>query len=881
MLRTSPIREVYLKATSDIVAELRVRPDQGLSQKEAARRTKEWGQNIIAVGKGQNPFLVFTERFTDPLVLILLAAVGISLFMREFADAVIISVAILFDAALTFFQVWRTEKTLEKIREHVKQTATVIRDGILRRVSAEELVPGDIIEVRAGEKVPADARLIEVSGLSIQEAALTGESEDVQKKTTRLLSRTPLANRVNMMYLGTLVVNGTGKAIVTSTGTRTEFGKIAQVLKTEVSPASPLRKKLAKTSKMVGWGILGAIILLSVLSILQGVALLETLRTAVTLVVSAIPEHLTMILTICLTVGVARILRKRGVVRQLHSVETLGAATVICTDKTGTLTKGEMMAVAFDFLQGTVLSDGQAPTEPVQAFAYLALAMASDARRTTGEQNYIGSATERTALAFAESAGFNQEKLRKQWRQYDSITFSPQWKYRISLTAHPSQATNIFFATGAPDILLEKSSHMLNEKNEVVALTDKQRHVLQKKMEQHASRGDRLLGVAVHRFYKKSDITHSDIHGMIFMGVLIIRDPIRAEARLAIHDALSAGIQVKIVTGDHETTARAVARGVGLTATDEVICSGSELAQMSDIELSDIIDRTIIFARVTPLDKERIIRTLQAKGHVVAMTGDGVNDAVALKGADIGVAMGSGKDIAKDAADLVLLDDNFVTIVDAVREGRIVRDNIRKVIGFLLATNVAEILVFFGSILLRLPLPFIPAQILWINLVTDGTSDIALSFDPEESNVMHRKPEDPNAPLFSRLIIWHIVFSGLVMTLSTVALYAYSFVVLNLPLDHAQTIAFAFLSVSSLLSVWSWRSLRTSMFLVKPWSNKWLPFSAAFSFGLQLVAIYMPGFRSFFNTVPLSLVEWGYIVGIAFLTVCIIDLRKLFGARHA
>jgi calcium-translocating P-type ATPase len=871
-----PVSDAYLLPAPEVLRRLRVRADQGLSATEVQRRAARYGTNAILAIKGRSSLFIFVERLTDPLVVVLIIAAIISVVLGEYGDAAIVAGAIVLDALLTFVQVWRTERTLEQLRDHIQPTALVMRGGRAKRIPADALVVGDVIEFRAGERVPADARLIEAKGLLLQEAALTGEADDVAKKTTRLMSRTPLANRTNMVYRGTTIVNGTGRAVVIATGTRTEFGRIMQMLKTETAPPSPLRRKLHKSSLLIGWIIAAAMVLLIAINLWQQAGVTETIRTAMTLAVSAVPEDLTMVLTVALTVGVVRILRRRGVVRQLNSVETLGAATVICADKTGTMTKGEMTATSFDFLQGTVLRGTRSPQDHWQQLALVGLALSSDAHRLNrNEATYIGSATERSALAFVEGFGFRQDQLRHSWVQHDALSFSPQWKYRAALHAHPSHEGVMLFVTGAPDVLLEHSSHRLNRQSEPEALTSEQRVEITRKIEERASQGERLMAVAIRRNYPRTDLTHRDIHSLTFVGILSINDPVRLDVRESIVDTQHAGIAVKLITGDHAATARAVARQVGLPATVDTICTGEALAHMNDAELNDAIDHITIFARVTPLDKQRIIRALQTRGHVVAMTGDGVNDAVALKAADIGVAMGSGKDIAKDAADLVLLDNSFVTIVTAIREGRVVRNNIRKVIAFLLSTNAAEVAIFFVSLLAGVPLPLLPAQILWINIVTDGTSDLALSAEPEESNVMRRRPENPHGALYDRRALWHIVFAGLAMTVTTFSLYWYALRITGVSLEYARTLAFVFLSVSSLLSVWSWRSLRESILRRGLWQNKWVPISAAFSFGLQLAAVYLPGFQSFFNTVPLAPRDWGIILVLALVTVAIIDLRKI------
>lgn len=872
--------DAYLKPGTAVLDLFSVDANQGLSNLEAQRRLQAVGTNEIPRDEPWVILRFFTDRLRDVLVLILLVAAIISILLGHASDAIIIGLAIAIDVGLGVTHVWRTEHTLRRLREEVQSTVTVVRDGRSTLISSVQLVPGDIIEFRAGQKIPADARLLAASGLRLNEAALTGESQDAEKRTAALASRTPVSNRVNMVFAGTVVVNGTGKAVITATGTRSEFGKIAQILKAEKSPPSPLRRKLQALGIRIGWIIIGATAVLSSIGIATGASPAETLRIAITLIVSAIPEDLTVILTLALTVGVARLLKRGGVVREVAAAETLGAATVICTDKTGTLTRGEMTAVRLDFLQGTVLpvaltEMSALPRDPLHQLALIGLALASDAHRTAPDRlEYVGSATERSSLAFAERFGLEKSQLQHQWRQRDELSFDTQWKYRASLHNDPRHGTQTLFVAGAPDVLLEHSSQILDRHNQPTELTAALRFRRHRTIAALAGEGNRLLAVAVRRHAHMRELKRADVDGLLFLGVLVIQDPIRPDVSAALREAQAAGVRVIMVTGDHEATARAVARAVGLPAHEDTALSGELMTDMSDAELRQRIPSVTIFSRVTPLDKQRIVRALQAHRAVVAMTGDGINDAVALKVADIGVAMGSGKDIAKDAADLVLLNNSFSTIVAAIREGRVIRDNVRKVVAFLLSTNAAEVAIFFVSLLLGLPLPLLPAQILWINLVTDGTSDIALALEPAESGVMKRKPEDSNESLLHGQ--WtSIAYAGAIMTAATMGLYWYLLRYLESDLAYARTMAFAFLAVASLLSVWSYRSLQQSMFQRGFTQNISIIFSAGFSALLQVGAIYLPGLQRFFGTVPLSGRDWLVIGAVAILTVLMIDARKV------
>lgn len=871
--------EAYLQSAPAVTQALRVRPATGLSTREASKRSRNDGLNVIPSPSHRSPWWLFLDRFRDTLILFLIAAAATAALLGELVDAVIITVAIVLDAALSFAQIWRTERTLARLQDTSEPFTTVLREGRVKRLPASYLVMGDIIELRAGERVPADARLLNAHGLHVVEAPLTGESRDVAKHAGTLTSRTPLGSRYNMLYLGTTAVAGSGRAVVVATGTRTEYGKIAQMLKKQTSPPSPLRKALHRASLTIATAITLLVAAIGLAGLLLGQDIRTTAHTAITLVVSAIPEDLTIVLTVALTIGVVRLLRQHGAVRELSAGESLGAATVICTDKTGTLTQGTMTALALDFLQGQRLMATTPPRDAWQTLALTGFALASDAHRATPAlPEYIGSATERTSLAFVEAQGLNQDQLQRQWRRLDTIPFSPQWKYRASLHNHPTQSTRVLFVTGAPEVLLEQSSHALDADSHATPLTAARRAELTRQLQSHAKQGERLLAVAVNRNVGTSELTHPDIRGLTLLGVLLIADPIRPDVRASLRETLDAGIAVKLVTGDYAATAQAIARNLGLTVTADATLIGDELTGMSDEALAQAVDHTVLFARISPLDKQRIIRALQTRGHIVAMTGDGVNDAVALKSADIGVAMGSGKDIAKDAADLVLLDDSFTTIVAAIREGRVIKDNVRKVIAFLLATNAAEVAIFLVSLVLQLPLPLLPSQILWINIVTDGTSDLALALEPRERNVMRRQPESPRQPLINRALGWHIITTGAIMTAGAISLYWYLLRYLALDLTYARTMVFTFLATSSLISTWSFRSLSEPLLRRGLWQNPWLFVSGGFSFALQLAAIYFAPLQRFFGTVPLDPWDWVVLVLASLVAVILIDARKLLPA---
>ena len=868
----------HLKQVMEIERELMVEKARGLSAKEAKNRLDKYGENFIPSDKRRSYIVVYLDRFKDLLVLVLLLGALASILLGRYGDAVLISIVIVIDATLSFTQVLRTENTLRKLREQLQPTAMVLRNGKSQQIDASKLVPGDIIEIRAGERVPADARIFTARSLKVQEAALTGESDDNEKNGLVLNKRTSVSRRRNMLYMGTLVTDGSGVAIVTATGVSSEIGKIAQVLKVSKSPRSLLSRQLNRTGLQIGVGVIVAMIVLVMAGISVGQGWLETTVTAITLIVSAIPEDLTMILTIALTVGVAKILRHKGVVRELSSAETLGSATVICTDKTGTITYGYMTALKIDLLNGKSIDSGSHSNNHWHRLALTGLVLANDAHRAVqgGDQaSYVGTATERAALAFAELGGIRQTDTRSSWRQRDDISFNRQWKYRATLNDHPSQSVRYLFVNGAPETLLAKSSRWITASGDEATIEAKDRFELEQRIENMAAAGKRLLGIAVKRNVLAKEVDQSDVSELLMLGVLVIDDPVRKGVTAVIKQARGAGIKIILITGDHFETAKSVARDVGIMEADDILLSSDDIQKMTDVELTDVLNDTTVIARATPIDKQRVIKALQRQGHVVAMTGDGINDAVALKSADIGVAMGSGKDIAKEAADLVLLDDKFETIVEAIQEGRVLRDNIKKVLAFLLSTNAAEVAIFFVSLMLGMPLPLLPAQILWVNLVTDGTADIALSLEPKERDIMKRKPLDPQAKLLNGEMLYHIVVTGAIVTAMTMGLYIYLLQAGHQNLTYVRTMTFTLISFISLLSVWSFRSLKESIRRRGLWGNKWVIVSLLASAGLHLLAIYVPRMQEIFNTVALTFRDWYLIVTLSLIAVVLIDLRKI------
>lgn len=874
----SQITNPYQKSFQDVLTELKVRLDVGLPSNEALSRNDYFGLNILPNTRQYVWLTILLDRFKDPLLVILILAGFVSLFLGYRADAVIIFIAITADVSMHFFQRYRTERTIQDLQSRIKNIVTVIRDGRQQKIISTHLTIGDIIEIHAGENMAVDARLIQARGLRVSQATLTGESIDIHKETTSLSGRLPTASQKNMVFAGTSITSGSATAVVTAIGSDTEFGKIAHAIAYQPETETPARRALTKISITTGLLLFVAVSFIVLVAFVRNIDIVITLRTALTLIVSAIPEDLTLIFTLALVIGMVRILKKGGVVKNLASAETLGETTVICTDKTGTLTHGKITAKGFDFLQGSFMATGSRSKDANQELILQALALANAAYNSHG---YVGSAVERAVLQFVDKSLLSHQNIRQQWKVTHAIHFNPTLKYRVVVATHPTQGNSSLFVVGAPDILLEQSSSTFNEHFDTAPISSEKRTHILRSIEQHGQHGYHMLGVAVKNHVPNKAISQRDIHGLKFLGILLLEDPVRETVHKSLAEIIYAGVAVKLITGDHLATAQAVARKVGLRATSDESYTGNQLRHMDDKDVLEIIDHATIFARIEPLDKKRIIRLLQAKGHIVAMTGDGINDAVALKSADIGVAMGSGTDIAKDAADLILLSNSFSTIVSAIKEGRVMKANLQKVILFLLSTNLAEVAIFIGSILLGLPLPLLPAQILWINIVTDGTSDLALCFEREEGEEMKTNPSHGLiSPSAMRSLLFHIFYCGLIMTATSLAFFAFLVISKGVDLTYARTMTFATIATSSLLSAWSFRSLRRPLWATHK-SNPFLYASAGFSFLLQLAAIYVPFLQGIFTTVAISFTDWVPIILVSIIAVMLIETRKWFLPQQA
>jgi len=859
--------------------------ERGLTVAEAERRLREYGANELRQAKRASALTIFLNQFKSILVLILVAATVVSALIGEVADALVIAAILLANAALGFVQERRAEKALEAMRRLTASKAHVTREGERVELLAREVVAGDILVLEPGDKVAADARLLQVISLESDESSLTGESQPVRKATHVLSPETPLADRANLIYMGTNVTSGRGRAVVVATGMRTELGKIAELVQAEEERETPLQKRLDKFGKQIGLVVIALSVVIFAAETLEGQNPLDIFLIAISLAVAAVPEGLPAVVTVTLALGVARMASRNSIVRRLSSVETLGSVTVICSDKTGTLTRNEMTVrrLYVDRAEVEVTGEGYRPegrllrdgveTDSLRdeqvSKLMVAVALCNDAElsQEDGAWKIKGDPTEGALLVAAAKSGIRLEELRDSFPRVDEVPFSSERK-RMT-TVHKAPSGGVFaFMKGAPETVLECCSSSLDEGREIGLSAAEKQRILGVNQEM-AARGLRLLGAAYRELPEGVRQEPEEVErDMVFLGLAGMIDAPREEAKRAIETCEKAGIRVVMITGDHRSTAVAVARELGLVRGSGMVLTGAELDGLSDGELEEIVEDVVIYARVSPEHKIRIVRALKKKGHIVAMTGDGVNDAPALKSSDIGVAMGiTGTEVAKEASDMVLADDNFATIVTAVEEGRRIYDNITKFIRFLLAVNFAEVAFIPMATFLGMPLPLLPVQILFINVATDGLPAAALGFDPADPDVMRRRPREPKAGLLSGYKLF-ILASTLLLLMGAVTTFYWGLLTTNEAV--ARTMAFTQIVFFELIVVFNCRSETRSIFRLSPASNRRLLAAVASSALIQLVLIYTPGLQGPFGTAPLDMVQWTVVLlgsSLAFLAL--------------
>lgn len=825
----------------------------GLSEKEAFEKLKKFGLNEITKKKKKTSAAIFADQFKNVMTMVLIAAAFISWFLGEKADAITIMAIIMLNSILGFIQEYKAERSIEALMELSAPSAKVIREGKISQINAKYLVPGDIVLLEAGDRIPSDGIVLESIGLMVDESLLTGESVPVEK--------TP--NSSNRVFMGTIATRGRAKAIIYTTGMKTEMGKIAHMLQEIPDEYTPLQKRLSQLGRYIVIICLLICAIVSFTGIIRGEEPYDMLLTGISLAVAAIPEGLPAIVTVALAIGVQRMYKRKALIRKLPAVETLGCTTLICSDKTGTLTQNKMTVKQIYICDKYIepKKDRFSSDEHLNLF-FTGAVSCSDAsyeEKIMGEASSSGDPTEIALLKAAWSTGIKKTVIDKEYARVYEIPFDSDRK-RMTVVVKNRKDEHLVFVKGAIDIILDLCNKQLTSEGVQIMKPIDKRMILSAN-EKMATSALRVIGIA----YKKYDRFLKDINSiennLVFLGMAGMIDPPRPEAGESIERCILSGIRPVMITGDHKLTAAAIGKELGILSSQRGILTGVELDSMSDKELEKASHRVSVYARVSPRHKLRIVRALKSIGHVVAMTGDGVNDAPAVKEADIGIAMGiSGTDVTKEASSMILMDDNFATIVAAVEEGRIIYDNIRKFIRYLLSCNIGEVLTMFLASLLKLPIPLIPIQILWVNLVTDGLPAMALGIDPPDLDIMFKKPRGKNEGVFSQGLGIKILMRGCVIGFGTLFVYALMLYLTYYNVKRARCCAFASLVLSQLFFVFECRSEHKSILRINPLTNIPLILAVLCSLGLLLMVIYVPFFQPLFQTVSLSSIEWIIIV---------------------
>lgn len=902
----------YTLEVDEATKKLEVDVSVGLTDAEARRRLAENGPNELIDRGTKNPWLILVDQFKDLMVIILLVAAVVSFFLsEELTDVIVIMAIVVLNAGIGFSQEYRAEQAIAALKKLAVPTVRVRRNGQLTEVSVRDLVPGDVVLLEAGNLVPADGRLVESINLKVEEAALTGESEPVEKHEEGIKGGdVPLGDQFDMVFMGTVVTYGRGTAVITGTGMNTELGKIADLIQGVEGEQTPLQRRLDGLGKSLAWIALAIIAVVIIFGRLRGEEWSVLVLTGISMAVAAVPEGLPAVVTITLALGSQRMLKRNALIRKLPAVETLGSVTVICSDKTGTLTENRMTVTILDVAGHTQdietlvdktgaifdaeLHDDHPAHERTLSLLVKAGALCNDAILQQTEEGIvrtIGDPTEGALVVAAAKLGHTKERMDERWPRVGEVPFTSERKRMTTIhkvnvgdddTEAPwKTAPFVAFSKGGVDNMMEVSTHLWDG-TQILQLDDALRQRILDGNARLAQQGQRVLGVAFRPLEAYDSQAGETVEAdMIFIGLVAMIDPPRPEVRDAVMTARDAGIRPMMITGDHPLTAQQIAKELTITEQERHL-TGRDLATMDADELQGVVHEISVYARVSPEHKLNIVNALQAKGEVVAMTGDGVNDAPALKKADIGVAMGiTGTDVSKEAADMVLLDDNFATIVAAIEEGRKVYDNIRKFIKYTLSSNTGELFVMLAAPFLGMPLPLVPLQILWINLVTDGLPGLALAIEDSERGVMKRAPFRPNESIFSRGMGQRILWIGTLMGLISL-LMGYLYWDPNNPQPHGtwQTMVFTTLTLAQMGNALAIRSNIDSLFSIGIFSNRLMLGSVLLTFTLQMLLVYVPFFQGIFNTVALSPLELAISLAASSLVFFTVELEKWVRRRR-
>lgn len=879
----------YSKSIDEITKELNTDINSGLSDSEINKRLEEYGENRFKEKKKRSIWHMIVDQFKDFMIIILIAASFISIFFAdELIDGLVILGIVILNAIIGVTQENKASNALNALKEMAAPKAKVIRNGSVQSVDSPGIVPGDIVVLEAGDYVPADLRLFDSVNLKIDESALTGESVASEKNAEEQFDEnTPIADRNNCAYMSTIVTYGRGKGVVCNTGMKTEIGKIASMLNEVDDAQTPLQRKLSSLGKMLGIVCIIVCVIIFGLGLLRGEELMEVFMTAISLAVAAIPEGLPAVVTVVLAMGMQRMIKRHAIMKKLSAVETLGSTTVICTDKTGTLTQNKMTVLkVFDGeeewevvgtgykVNGTI-KNGNKPIDTLDKLLKAAV-LCNDAELK--DEDVIGDPTEGALIVLGAKGGYKKQELNAKYPRLKEFPFDSDRK--LMSTMHNIDKEFIMFTKGAPDVILSRSSKILIN-GQVRDITNEDKENISGKNTEYANNALRVLGYAYKIVNENAELENEETD-LIFTGLSCMIDPPRKEAKDAVKLCKKAGIRVVMITGDHITTASAIAKEIGIIDDNSQAMEGAKIDDYSEEEFKEIVNKINVFARVSPEHKVRIVDAIKSNGDVAAMTGDGVNDAPALKKADIGIAMGiTGTDVSKEAADMILTDDNFASIVDAVEEGRIIYNNIRKFVGFLLSCNIGEILIIFTAMIFGWAVPLVPIQLLWINLITDSFPAFALGLEKGEKGIMEQKPRNPKESIVDRKMQMAIIFQSVGLAVAALISYQLGFIMAGdvsneVALTVARTFCFTTLILGEMLRAYSARSEVLSIFKINFFSNRFLNYSVLLAIVLLIVVIYVPFLQPIFYTAGLNVIQFLVAFGLALLPLVAGEIAKIF-----
>lgn len=861
----------YQLTTKEVFKKLKT-SEKGLELKEAKKRLAANGLNKLPRNKAFGSLRLFLNQFKNPLVFILVAALAISYFAGHKSDSLIIFLVILMTNTVGFFQEWKANNALKKLNSTVVHEIRVRRGKELVIINREELVIGDVIELNPGDVVPADGRLFTVSNLKINEAPLTGESLPVIKEVAEIKKEVGLGDRKNMAYRETVVVEGRGEMVITAVGAKTEIGQVAKLIKETSDDLTPLQRQINKFGIKLGLFLIFANVLIFFIGVLSGRDVFEMFMVSVVIVVSAVPEGLIPAMAIILAIGMQRLAKKKGLVRRAVAAETLGSVSVICADKTGTLTQGEMMVDKLFTIKG------EEKIEKHNLALKIGVLCNDGLLENPGEKEanlkVLGNPTDKAFMLKGASFGLYRREIELEEPRLSTLQFSSEIKLMATSHKVGKNGKQIIYVKGAPEKILKLSSQYESDRG-VKKMTAKERDFYQTKIDKVTMLGARVIALAYveREAGKKGELKYDELQNLTMVGIFSLRDQIRPNVKEAIASCQKAGIRVVIITGDHEKTAIAIAREIGFEINSKNVLDGDALDKMSDNELRKKVNSIRLYARVSPHHKLKIVSALQQNNRVVAMTGDGINDSPALKKADIGVAVGNGTDVAKEVADLVLLDNSFLTIIEAIKQGRITFNNIQKVILYLFTDCFQEMVIIGSAILLGWPLPILPVQVLWIKLIEDPLPAASLAFDKTEKNVMREKPRPKNQTFLPTSLQKVIVFYAIVMDGLALAIFYFYWKIIG-DVDLARSVMFVTIGASTLVYIYAVRGLKQSIFKINPFSNQYLVYATLIGFALLVASVYLPFLNRLLSVKPLSLFDWIFPLGFGIASIVVFELGK-------